>query len=434
MVEFLVLAGFTASLFICIGFGLSLIFALVTGFFLFFGYGLYKKHSVREMLSLALSGIRTVKDILLTFVLIGVITALWRSGGTIAYIVYHATRFCDPRAMVLVSFLLCCLISALTGTAFGTAATMGVICVTMANGMGIPVLYTGGAVLAGCYFGDRCSPMSTSALLVSTITHTDLFRNIVSMVKSSVLPFVLSCAIYTLAGLGLHTRGDSSGIRQIFSEAFVLEPVVLIPAVLIIVLSLFKVKVKLTMSLSILCAAAISLLVQKLPAAELLRTAVLGYSPANAQVRTILAGGGILSMAKVLVIVFLSSSYSGMFNGTGLLDSLQEGLQRVSHKLGPFTAVLISSVLAAMISCNQTLTIMLTHQLCGKIDESPESEAAYLENTAVVIPALIPWSIASQTTLGSVNAPLICILTAFYLYLLPICNFITDHHRHKARI
>ena len=79
---------------------------------------------------------------------------------------------------VLVTFLLCCVISALTGTAFGTAATMGVICTTMAGSMGIPILYSGGAVLAGSFFGDRCSPMSTSALLVSTVTKTDLYRNI----------------------------------------------------------------------------------------------------------------------------------------------------------------------------------------------------------------------------------------------------------------
>ena len=131
---------------------LSIVYALIFGFWVFFFYGIYKKHTAKEMCRLAFSGIRTVKNILITFLLIGVLTALWRAGGTIPYIVYHSTKVCTPQMMVLITFLLCCMISFLTGTAMGTSATMGVICVTMAKSMGIPVFYAGGAVLAGAYF------------------------------------------------------------------------------------------------------------------------------------------------------------------------------------------------------------------------------------------------------------------------------------------
>ena len=109
MIEISVLSLFAVALVFCIGFDISILIALVFGFFLFFGYGLFRKHSVKEMAAMAFSGIKTVKNILITF-------------------------------------LLCCLISALTGTAFGTAATMGVICTTMAGSMGIPILYSGGAM------------------------------------------------------------------------------------------------------------------------------------------------------------------------------------------------------------------------------------------------------------------------------------------------
>lgn len=47
------------------------------------------------------------------------------------------------------------------------ARTIGVICMTMANSMGIPPFLTGGAILAGIFFGDRCSPVSTSAAFLS---------------------------------------------------------------------------------------------------------------------------------------------------------------------------------------------------------------------------------------------------------------------------
>lgn len=423
MLEIILLIIFAFSLFLCLGMGLSILIALVFGFFLFFSYGLMKKHTVSEMCSLAFSGIKTVKNILITFVLIGMITAIWRSGGTIAYIVYHSTKLCNPRIMVLITFLLCCLISFLTGTAFGTAATMGVICVTMANSMGIPVLFSGGAVLAGSYFGDRCSPMSTSALLVSTLTDTDLYRNIKNMVKTSLLPFFFTCLIYIAAGMFFEVHQDTSGVQAIFSKFFVLHPAVVIPAIVILLLSLFKVNVKITMSISILCGAVISIFIQGISPFELLRIAIFGYQPVDAEVFAILSGGGILSMTKVFCIVCLSSCYAGMFNGTGMLDGIREGMTRLGEKLTPFGGILVTSIVTGMISCNQTLTIMLTQQLCCDVEKDSETMATHLENTAVVISPLIPWSIAGAVPLASVGAPTVCILTACYLYLLPVWNY-----------
>lgn len=37
----------------------------------------------------------------------------------------------------------------------------------------------------GVYFGDRCSPVSTSALLVAELTETGIYTNIKNMIKSA---------------------------------------------------------------------------------------------------------------------------------------------------------------------------------------------------------------------------------------------------------
>ena len=181
--ELLFLALFAASLIACVVTGASVVFALIFGYILFFSYGLIHGKSVKEMLRFSRNGIFTVKNVLLTLLLISMLTAIWRACGSIAYIVYYASAICTPSVMLLASFLLCCLISFLTGTSFGSAATIGVICMTMANSMGIPPFLTGGAILAGIFFGDRCSPVSTSALLVSELTKTDLFFNIRNMTR-----------------------------------------------------------------------------------------------------------------------------------------------------------------------------------------------------------------------------------------------------------
>lgn len=434
MIEIAVLAAFAAALFICVALDIPVLVALLVGFCLFFGYGLYKKHTVRAMWSFALTGMKTVKNILITFLLIGVITALWRACGTIPYIVYYATAVCSPKIMVLLTFLLCCLISFLTGTSFGTAATMGVICVTMANSMGIPILFSGGAVLSGALFGDRCSPMSTSALLVSTLTKTNLYTNIKNMVKTAVIPFLLTAAVYFAIGLLMQPQSNQTDVREIFAAHFNLHPAMLLPAVAIVILSLCKVKVKIAMTVSIAVSTVVALTVQKMEIIALLKAAILGFSPADGDLAALLSGGGMKSMVNAVLIVCISASFSGMFDGTHLLDALQEKIAHLAKKTTPYTAVCLTSILTVIIASNQTLAIMLTHQLSVPTEPDNEKMALHLEDTAVVISPLVPWSIAGAVPLASVGAPNFCMLTAFYLYLLPLCRLAKELINKKRNI
>ena len=169
MLESLLLGVFSVALLGCVLTDTSILFALTFGLALFSGYALAKGHTMRVVNDTASTGIYTILPILVTFVLIGCITAFWRASGTIPAIVAYGAALVSPSVMVLATFLLCALMSVLTGTAFGTGATMGVICMTMAHGVGASELSVGGAIVAGSYYGDRMSPMSTSALLVATL-------------------------------------------------------------------------------------------------------------------------------------------------------------------------------------------------------------------------------------------------------------------------
>ena len=129
--EWLILGVFSISLLICIILGIPILVALSFGLLLFLLYGRRKGFSWRELAGMAFDGIKTVSNILITFLLIGVMTAFWRASGTIAAIVCYASGLIRPSVFLLMTFLLNSMISVLTGTSFGTAATMGVICTTM---------------------------------------------------------------------------------------------------------------------------------------------------------------------------------------------------------------------------------------------------------------------------------------------------------------
>ena len=126
--EILTLGLFCAGLILCIFLKFSILYALGAGLVLFWMYGRWKGFSWKSLFTISLAGIMTAKNILLTFLLIGVMTALWRAAGTIPVIVSFASTLIRPSILILMTFLLNCMVSMLTGTSFGTAATMGVIC------------------------------------------------------------------------------------------------------------------------------------------------------------------------------------------------------------------------------------------------------------------------------------------------------------------
>ena len=432
--EWLILGVFSASLLICLGLNISVLLALGFGLALFLLYGRKKGFSWQELLGMAARGVLTVKNILITFLLIGILTAFWRAAGTIPVIVCYAAGWIRPSVFLLMTFLLNCGISVLIGTSFGTAATMGVICATMGNAMGMSPVLTGGAVLSGIYFGDRCSPVSTSALLIAAVTGTDIYGNIRRMLRTALVPFLVSCAIYLAAGAaGAAVAAGSAGasdagasvigaldLQGIFSRVFVLHWAALIPAVVIFALALCRVDVKIAMSASIACAIPLCLFLQHIPVPELLRAAVFGFFPQDPGVAAMVSGGGIVSMLRVAGIVCISSSYSDIFKQTGLLDGVKKAIASIRSKTTSYTAAMVTSIAAGMIACSQTLTILLTNQLCSDLNPDKEQFAVDLEDSAVVIAPLVPWSIAGAVPLSAIGAPMSAILASFYLILLPL--------------
>lgn len=426
MIEMAVIAAFAAVLMSCVALDVSVVYALTAGYLIFFFYGLKKGCSVKSLFKASLSGMKTVKNILFIFLLIGMITALWRAAGTIPVIICCSAKLVRPSAFVLLTFLLNCVVSVLTGTAFGTAATMGVICMSMAAAMGADPVFVGGAVVSGIFFGDRCSPVSTSALLVSELTGTDLYGNIRRMVRTAAIPFLMTCAVYLVLGMFSGGKGEIMDVQAVFSESFRLHWILLLPAFLVLVLAIFRVRVKTTLLVSIVTASFFCLVIQKIPAAEFFKLLVHGYRSEDPQTAAMINGGGLLSMVRVALIVGISSSYAGIFERTGLLLGMKRHILSLSRKITPFGSIMTVAAGTSMIACNQTLAIMLTDQLCRDTEPDKEKFAVHLENTVVVMAPLVPWSIAGSVPVATIGGTAMCLAFACYLYLLPAWNFAAE--------
>lgn len=424
--ELVTIGLFLTGLVLCIVSGTDLLFALFFGMFCFSIYSLRRGNSFMATWQMLKEGMSQVANILLILMLIGCLTACWRFCGTIPFILYHSIRFIQPRFFILCTFLLCSMMSFLTGTSFGTFSTMGVICMLIGRTAGISPVLMGGAILSGSFFGDRCSPMSSSAQLVCSLTRTDIYANVKRMMRSALVPFLLSAVLYTVLAGGNAVQTDTSSVA-LFQEYFSLHWVVSLPAVLILVLSLFHVRVQWTMLVSIAAAVFIAIFVQGTEPGELLISLYRGYlAPEGTKLAELLNGGGVSSMLHVCIIVLISSSYSGIFSHTPLISPVKNALNRWSRYLGTFGTVTLSAVISCGVSCNQSLGTLLTCQLCKDLYPQKEDLALALENTVIVICALIPWGVAGAVPLATLGAPLTSMSVAFYLWLIPVWGVVCE--------
>lgn len=112
-----------------------------------------------------------------------------------------------------------------------------------------------------------------------------------------------------------------------------------------------------------------------------------------------------------------------------MLSSVDKVLARARTRAELFAYTAAVSIVTAAFGCNQSMAIVLTNQLMTSTYQqkniNKDALALDLENTGIVLSALIPWNIAAfvPTTTMDVS-PVGFIPYAFYLYLLPLACLI----------
>ena len=96
----------------------------------------------------------------------------------------------------------------------------------------------------------------------------------------------------------------------------------------------------------------------------------LGYQ-STGTLGPIINGGGLVSMIEVVFIVALSSTYSGIFSGTNMLEVLQDRIKPIIAKIGRFGGMIVVTMATLCIFCNQPIASMM----CNDILKKPYEEA-----------------------------------------------------------
>ncbi len=420
---------FICSVILCLIINQPLYFALAVGLICFYITGKHRGYGTKELFKMIYTGGKKSFVVIKILLLIGCLTALWRASGTIEFFVYYGIKFITPHLFIIIAFALTMVLSYLLGTSFGVVGTAGVMMMILARSGGVNPIICAGAVISGAYFGERCSAASSAALLTAAVAEVDIKNFLTIMLKTSVIPTALTLCVYAFLSYQNPIGVVSGEITYALKSGFNLSWYIILPAVILIVLPWFKIKIFYAITASAVTAFILSVLFQGQTFIEVLKTCLLGYTPSIISLSSILSGGGMVSMFAVILIVFLSSAYTGIFENTGMIDPVQKKCNALSNKIGLFGSQIITSVLASGVFCNQTIGIIMSVQMLkGSYSEkgaSKEELAADAGCSSITIAGLIPWSIAATVPLAMLGVGAKALLYSVFLYAVPLTYLLT---------
>ena len=160
--------------------------------------------SVRETIDAWFAGIRSMLLAILILTLAWSIGAVTNEMRTADYIISLISETIDPRFLPVIVFIVCGITSFATGTSWGTMAIMFPIVIPLSaavTGMNnyspadVHLILIGvvSSVLAGCVWGDHCSPISDTTILSSMASGCDHVDHVRTQ-----LTYALSVSIVTM--------------------------------------------------------------------------------------------------------------------------------------------------------------------------------------------------------------------------------------------
>ena len=413
---------FCISLFGSVLNGVTIIYALLFGLVLFSYDAIAKGFSFTEIIVMIKDGIYSIRNILIVFTLVGFLTASWRASGTIAYLVYYGINLINPKLFLLFCFLLTMTMSMLIGSVTGTVTTMGVILISLGRAGGMDLLMTTGAILSGSMYGDRMSPVSSAANLVAGLTGTELSDNIRDMWNSSFIPTILTAAILLIISLIQNNPPPDKSVTLGLVNVVNMTHLNMIPAVAIIIMSLFRVKTRQMLIISTIIGVILGVTIQGISIPEVLKAIVFGFQTEMTDpiLMKIVNGGGLDSMKTTIITVALSASFFGIFNRTGFLNPVENLIESLERKIGYYFTFVFISLIFSVVFCTQTMAVMLVNGIYNKRVTNNRVMMLDLANVPILLPAIIPWNMAASVSINVYEVSGLAVVFNIFCWIVPL--------------
>lgn len=373
---------------------------------------------------------------ILILLIIGVIIGTWILGGIVPTMIYYGLKILSPSVFLVMSCIICSIVSISTGSSWTTIGTIGVALVGVGRGLGIPDGLIVGSIISGAYFGDKMSPLSDTTNLAPAMAGANMFDHIKHMVYTTTPSLAIALILYGV--LGARYAGgelDTVGINQLLdtmSATFHISPLMFIPPVLVILMVIKKVPAIPGLLGGGVLGAIFAALFQGAGLTEIIAAAHYGYSSSTGieAVDSLLSGGGLNSMMWTISLVLLALSFSGVIEHTGMLKVIVDKIIQGANTDGKLIlATIITSIFTNYTTGVQYVALVLPARMYKDIYRkrglAPKNLSRATEDSGTLVAPLVPWSTDGAFISGALGvSPMTYIPYCFMNLINPIISII----------
>lgn len=354
---------------------------------------------------------------ILILLAVGVLVATWMAAGTVPVMIYYGMKVLTPGLFLPIVCILCTLMSTMAGTSWGTLATVGVACMGVAQGLGVPLPAAAGAVCVGAFFGDKISPLSDSPVITATVCEVPLLEGIKHSLISTGPAYLISLLFFLVYGLrfGGGTVGGEvyDDILSTVSSTFQLNILLLLPVLVVVVLIMLKKPTLPTFVAGIAAGAVLAMIAQGVSFTDVFKIMYAGYSAdtGSAVVDSMLNRGGFTSMLSTIGLLMAAGIFGAPLRTAGVVDVLLNLVKKAAkNSRSMSTGVMLLHATFFTITgayyVSYPVVGGMVKDLYPEYDLDKKNLMRIMLDTGTGLAPLIPWSTTGSytaTTLGITN-------------------------------
>lgn len=365
---------------------------------------------------------------------VGMMIASFMAAGTVPTILVAGLKLITPKFFLALTFVMCCIMSVIMGTSWGTLGTVGIAMMGVGAGLGVNPAITAGAVVSGAWFGDKMSPMSDSTIMCSTITETYIMDHIKAMMQTTIPAAVVSLVIYL--GIGIGISGDSydastvDSIMNGLKGMFHINLIPVIPIVVVIVMILMKKGTIVSMMAGTVVAILIAVFYQGYSVADMGTFLYSGFTceTKNEILISLLNRGGMTSMLSLLAVFVGGLGLGGILDKTGMLEPIFHYItEKYKSPRGIMLMAWCATLLCILVIADNNFAFVMVATLFGsafqKYNLKSQNLSRILEDVGTLGSALVPWNVGAQFAAGVLGVSTLAYMPyAFLNWMTPILS------------
>ncbi|PKQ65615.1 Na+/H+ antiporter NhaC [Labilibaculum filiforme] len=404
------------------------------------------------------ASIGTAMPSMLILLLIGSLAGTWMISGVVPAMIYYGLEFLNPKLFLMLSVVICAIVSVVSGSSWSTIATIGVALLGVGNAMEYNNALVAGAIISGAYFGDKISPLSDTTNLASAMAEVDLFVHIRYMMYTTIPSIIITLLLFLAIGLSKQGEINPESIRAVqvaIKESFTITPWLFLVPILLFVIISKKVPALPAIFAGTLIGGVFAIIfqpqiIQQISGSDSYIEACyhtvmqsiftdISIPVKNENIQDLLSTGGMAGMLNTIWLILTAMVFSGVLETAGILHKITQSMMKAVSSTGSLvTTTVASCTFLNLTASDQYISIVVSGRMFSESYKDqhlkPEVLSRTLEDAGTVTSVLVPWNTCGAAQAGALGVATIAFAPfCFFNIISPIMTIAMAYLNIKIR-